>query len=993
MPMVKYARASIVHPGVGMSPERSFNRWQKVRKASRRDGNVSVDLIGQASEIFDAPFDPSKYLLTHATIVASVDVYQPPGVKLGSVVDEGFQVNRKYGDFRIKPESDRYINNNLDAWSRPVLLKSYKTFIGGHNFVEHVQIEDLSKGRIIDAAARDIGESVYVDILIATDRQHRDLVTALESGKMSTLSMGCTIDGSICTKCGHWAADETEMCFPPDTRVLLSDGTYRPIQDIVVGDLVITHTGATQPVTQVMSRHHHGDMTVLNVDGVTAPLSSTPKHPYWVLRPAQVCACGCGEPLDRTVEHRRGSVKAFQRRFRVGHNARIQNPNPRANNVASLQDYKALFDVDFEFVEAQDIHAGDYVGFPIPQETVVTPDATERKARLLGYFLAEGSYIKRGGVRVGVDFSFGYHEGDTLVQEVSDLLNAEFGRPERRTSAIKWEQRVAASSIKPVRRRSTSRPVPEDVQCPSCGAPSEYAYNARFKKAADDCYQCKVCGRSWVQSADRALQARINHCPIDGPDSGSITVRMMDTKVAQFFHKFCGEYSNEKRIHAEVMSWPAEIQRHVLNCWLNGDGNQSLLGVTGNTASFHLVSQMHVLAARCGLYARKTVLFGGKSVAHNQVVNGNGSVTLRDDRGWLPSFGLTLSDPAGFGSEPRFSDGEKARVTMSAISDSFKRVGNWLLYRVRGTSTETYCGKVHNLEVAEDHSYVVEGVAVHNCNHIKYEKGNVFFDSQGGQHRVAELCGHESLEPTGGVQFIEGSWVSTPAFTGAVMRNILEPSANLSRQAQKILSLPPKKWDADSRRKSATLGSSTDLVLGQWDDEDDAEDEGGAEKEPQSPFKGLEEDLTKHLLDRVKKRLQREMSQEDEEEALTPESPASDHPNDTLVKEGAGRVYQASLDSLVRTASSSARLIDGVARLNKSIGIDIPVQVYRAVLAAGPYDVQDPVPFLRACHRALGRRPSIVEAKTMVRLGKLISQREALLPRGENHPGIDQGDL
>jgi len=28
--------------------------------------------------------------------------------------------------------------------------------------------------------------------------------------------MGCTVDGTICTKCGHWAADETEMC--PDIK-------------------------------------------------------------------------------------------------------------------------------------------------------------------------------------------------------------------------------------------------------------------------------------------------------------------------------------------------------------------------------------------------------------------------------------------------------------------------------------------------------------------------------------------------------------------------------------------------------------------------------------------------------------------------------------------------------------------------------------------------------------------------------------------------------
>lgn len=206
MAFLKFARASIVQPQV------TGQGWAKVRTAAKAAADVSENLIVRASEIFGKPFNPKDYLLTHATIVASVDTFEPPNTKLGSFSEGGFRVNRKYGNYRVALGCDKYINNNLDCWDREVLLKSYKTFIGGHNFVEHVQVEDLSKGRIIDAVARDLGDTVYVDILIATDRKHADLCTAIESGKMSTLSMGCTVDGTICTKCGHWAADETEMC-------------------------------------------------------------------------------------------------------------------------------------------------------------------------------------------------------------------------------------------------------------------------------------------------------------------------------------------------------------------------------------------------------------------------------------------------------------------------------------------------------------------------------------------------------------------------------------------------------------------------------------------------------------------------------------------------------------------------------------------------------------------------------------------------------------
>jgi len=208
MPFAKYASAVVVQPHVSRAA------WAKIRTAGRiaKQTKLPENLVDRAASMFGGPFDIQNYLLTHATIIASVDTYAPSGIKLGSVTEDGFRINRKYADFRIKPETDKYINNNYDAWDRQVILAAYPTFIGGHNFVEHVQLEELSRGRIIDAVARDIGDSIYVDILIATDRKHTDLVRDIESGEMGELSMGCSVDGTLCTKCGHWAADETEMC-------------------------------------------------------------------------------------------------------------------------------------------------------------------------------------------------------------------------------------------------------------------------------------------------------------------------------------------------------------------------------------------------------------------------------------------------------------------------------------------------------------------------------------------------------------------------------------------------------------------------------------------------------------------------------------------------------------------------------------------------------------------------------------------------------------
>jgi hypothetical protein len=205
MAFLRYARANVVQHSIhGLE-------WDKVRVASGSK-TINASLKKQAEDILGEPFTPDRFLLTHSTIVCSVDAITPPNTKIGSVVEDGQTINRKYADYRISNGTDKFINNNLDSWSRGVIKKSYQTFIGAHNFVEHIQVEELSKGRIIDAVLRDIGDSLYVDILVATDRKHKDLVAQIESGQMNAMSMGCSVDETTCTKCGHVAADETEMC-------------------------------------------------------------------------------------------------------------------------------------------------------------------------------------------------------------------------------------------------------------------------------------------------------------------------------------------------------------------------------------------------------------------------------------------------------------------------------------------------------------------------------------------------------------------------------------------------------------------------------------------------------------------------------------------------------------------------------------------------------------------------------------------------------------
>jgi hypothetical protein len=125
-------------------------------------------------------------------------------------------------DYYIRPEHSQFVNNNGDCWERELLAKTYRTFIGANNYVEHVQIPEMSKGKIVDAALREVdlgvgpsGEKLstyYVDLLVATSWKFPDICQKVLSGEYNAMSMGCLIAYSRCSRCGNVAADEAHQC-------------------------------------------------------------------------------------------------------------------------------------------------------------------------------------------------------------------------------------------------------------------------------------------------------------------------------------------------------------------------------------------------------------------------------------------------------------------------------------------------------------------------------------------------------------------------------------------------------------------------------------------------------------------------------------------------------------------------------------------------------------------------------------------------------------
>lgn len=201
----RYARAIIDRKDI------AFDEWMEELRG-QNEGAVPKDFVARTAKTILRKCDPKQYLLSHATIVASVDCYAPNGAKTGRLMNRGVQIDVRWPNFRIVPECHEIINNNGDAWERSLLLSTYRTFIGAHNYLEHIQLPELSKGFVVDAIARDLGKSCYIDILVATDRKHRQLVSDIMTGAITGLSMGCISLFTICTKCGNVASDDSQLC-------------------------------------------------------------------------------------------------------------------------------------------------------------------------------------------------------------------------------------------------------------------------------------------------------------------------------------------------------------------------------------------------------------------------------------------------------------------------------------------------------------------------------------------------------------------------------------------------------------------------------------------------------------------------------------------------------------------------------------------------------------------------------------------------------------
>ena len=396
-------------------------------------------------------------------------------------------------------------------------------------------------------------------------------------------------------------------CFTPQMRVVTAQG-LKPIVDVQVGDLVLTHQGRYRPVTETMQRSYSGPLYHIKIKGIGVVLEVTPEHP--ILTPSG-------------------------------------------------------------WVEAQDLKVGDWVAVGVPQGVRAAPV----------FDLAQLAYAPE-------------LEVETTEDKVRARRPASYQRSGRQS---RWNKRFVR--LTPDLARLCGYYVAEGT----IGPDERYVRFTLNKK--ETAYQEDI--QALVRDIF-GVEAQIT--PSNFGDWVQIDV--YSRVVAAWFRTHFGRGSSGKYVPTWLLYAEDELQKAFLVGLFRGDGMYAEytrpVSPKGKTKTWrslrltlanpNLVHQIWQMLLRIGYDANVRPV-------DTRYVTPRASETAQVDLPPLSSrdlvaeaFGKALPEP-----DKRY------------VRRHVHRQDGDIFFEVAAIQVVPFEGVVYNLEVDEDHTYVTEGVVVHNC--------------------------------------------------------------------------------------------------------------------------------------------------------------------------------------------------------------------------------------------------------------------------------------
>jgi len=99
-------------------------------------------------------------------------------------------------------------------------------------------------------------------------------------------------------------------CFAVDTQVTMSDGMQKAIQEVNVGDYVISHTGLPRQVTRIIHKPYTGNMVKTTCQGYDSTVTSTLDHQFLTTDGQWEKVSGCESNLVALIQGLRPKIKS-----------------------------------------------------------------------------------------------------------------------------------------------------------------------------------------------------------------------------------------------------------------------------------------------------------------------------------------------------------------------------------------------------------------------------------------------------------------------------------------------------------------------------------------------------------------------------------------------------------------------------------------------------------------------------------------------------------
>ncbi len=249
-----------------------------------------------------------------------------------------------------------------------------------------------------------------------------------------------------------------------------------------------------------------------------------------------------------------------------------------------------------------------------------------------------------------------------------------------------------------------------------------------------------------IESLASKVNVKVTNLAVFKNNSSKLvrTVHIYSHELAELALFYCGQYAKNKKLSREIFLWPDNLKMNFLGAYADGDGHfstsKSHYGhLSFSTSSKVLSQQNKALLDSLGIQSSQGRL--------NHKPSGKAKNTTIEYTNTIGKYGAQSF--LGYCSKV-------FKVKLGNNSSTRKKfIGNTAVQLIKSIESTPFTGNVYDLVIEDDHSFVAEGVNVHNsevcsicghttkgsyanrCEHLKFMMNTVLHDGK----KVYAICG------------------------------------------------------------------------------------------------------------------------------------------------------------------------------------------------------------------------------------------------------------